>query len=213
MLQLLAQTPLPNLLLLPPTTALPQNICTDHGTCRLRAFFTQYRVDGDDKILPLAPLLVTQAPATCFIRSHPTVSQAAATLVDLPHTVGDLVQMFLKTVQSGAQCFVDSPFKQSLTDLFWPRLEWRLNCPSCGKFSSAALSEPVVRVWAARAAAPLAAHLHRFLTERSCPCGHVMSGLRPTRQRCGTGTVGTVTFRLVEPDRNRNMCKKSEPEP
>ncbi len=196
MLQLLAQTPLPNHLL-PPTTALPQNICTDHGACRLRAFFAQYR-ENDEKMRPLAPLLVTQAPAACFSQSHPKASLAAATIVDLPHTVGDLVQMFLKTVQSGAQCFVDDfPYmcpKQSLTDLFWPRLEWRLDCPSCGKFSSAVLSEPVVRVWAGRAAAPLAAHLQRFLTERSCPCGHVMRGLRPTRQRCATGTVGTVTF-------------------
>jgi hypothetical protein len=103
--------------------------------------------------------------------------------------------MFLKTVQSGAQCFVDeSPFKQSLADLFWPRLEWRLNCPCCGKFSSAVLSEPVVRVWAGRAAAPLAAHLQRFLSERSCPCGHVMSGLSPTR-------VQLPEYLMVEVDR------------
>jgi hypothetical protein len=193
-LQLLAQTPLPNLLLPLPPSGLPHGtICTEHGACRLRAFFAQYQEDGD-KILPLAPLLVTQAPATCFTRSHPPTVSPAASIVDTPHTVGELVQMFLKTVQSGAQCFVDSPFKQSLTDLFWPRLEWRLDCPCCGKFSSAVLSEPVVRVWAGRAAAPLAAHLQRFLSERSCPCGHVMSGLRPTRQRCGTGTLGTVAF-------------------
>ena len=179
--------------------------------CRLQGFFTQYRGQSrtDERSQFLAPVVVTQAPPGSFGGSGP----------GLPQSIGELMRSIINS--SAAEALPDCDVlasdarKQQLKDLFWSRLEWRLECAVCGKFSLAVLTDPVLRVWVGRQQDTLAAHLQRFLSERSCSCGQLLTGLRPSRTALpeflvleldrrvmngteGTDAVGTVPAPLYQ---------------
>lgn len=117
---------------------------------------------------------MTQAPPGCF--GYGEQQQ--------PFSVSDVARALMKSsLSSGCELDGGLSRRDQLTDLFWTRLEWRQECASCGKFSTAALSDPVVRLPVGQSRDRLSGHLDRFLREQACPCGHLVTGLQPSRAR------------------------------